>query len=119
MTNIAQILLNESGIREALREQFPHLDQLESLDGIQDLRLTGMKTRAQSFIGLDYEATATEDFYPHVRSKLIEKGIGSKNSVFVDTIGCKGTTNKYEKVLLSFSGIHTSLKVYNPAYNKK
>jgi len=117
MTNI-DTLLNESGIRETLREQFPHLDKLESLDCLKDLRLTGIKTHG-SFIGLDYEATATEDFYPHVRSKLIEKGIGSKNSVSVHAIGCKGTGNEYEEVQISFSGAQTFVKVYNPEYNKK
>jgi hypothetical protein len=116
MTDITHTLLNESGIRETLREQFPHLDKLESLDCLKDLRLTGIKTRG-SFIGLDYEATATEDFYPQVRSKLIEKGIGSKNSIFLGGIGCKGTTNEYEEVMISFSGAQTSLTVYNPGYN--
>ena len=111
-------LLNESGIREALREQFPHLDRLESLDSLKDLRLTRIDARGdESFVVLSYEATATEGFYPNVRTRLVAEGIGSKNNVTVTKEGCKGTSEEYERVRISFSDSQTILKVYNPGYS--
>ena len=111
-------LLNQSGIREALREQLPHIDKLESLDGLKDLRLTGINVRDdESFMGLHYEAIAAEGFYPHVRARLIDEGIGSKNKVTRLRVRNKGTSNEYEIVQISFSDAETILKVYNPDYS--
>jgi len=67
-------------------------------------------------MGLWYEAVATESFYPHVRARLVEKGIASKNKIVRLRVRNEGTSNEYEEVQISFSSAQTILKVYNPDY---
>ena len=89
------VLLNQSEIREGLREQLPKIDKLESLDGLRDLRLTGINAREDGFF---------------------EKGIASKNKIVRLRVRNEGTSNEYEEVQISFSSAQTILKVYNPDY---
>jgi hypothetical protein len=112
-------LLNQSGIREALRKQFPKIDKLESLDGLRNLRLIGIDARDDDTnLLLFYEAVATEDFYSHVRTRLIDEGVGSEDNIIVKAICCKGTSNEYERVMLSTNDFQAFLKVYNPSYEQ-
>ena len=120
MKDVKLELLNESNIRQTLRDQFPKIDQLESLDHLKDLKLTGINTRTgDSFMGLWYEAVATEDFYPHTRSRMIEAGIGSKNNVIRFKVGNDGKNNEYEELQLSSGQLQTFVKIYNPNYNSE
>lgn len=105
---------NLRGVREAVRKTTPPIVKLESLDTLIDLRLTSLTTDYE--IKLCYEATATIDLYPYVRSRLIGNGIIKKDNVVSITRSNKGENDEYELLHLSFHGanIQAFLKVYNP-----
>ena len=119
MNQVVQAVFNESGVRQVLREQFPRIDKLESLDSLRDLKLTGINLREDvSYVGLWYEGVATDDLYPHVRARMIETGIANKNQITLREIGSKGTNEEYEKLHFSFDGVQMFLKVFNPNYSQ-
>src|SRR3989338_3129424 len=105
---------NIRGVREAVRKITPQIRNLESLDTLIDLRLTSLTT--DSDVKLCYEATATVDLYPYVRSRLISAGIIKKDNVVSTTRNNKGENDEYELLHFSFRGAHVQaiLKVYNP-----
>jgi len=109
-------LLNNSGVRDVLRIRVPEIEKLENLDGLRNLRLTSLKT--ESIILLSYEATATSDFYPYVRSKLINAGVIKHSKVDFKKRINKGQPDEYESLHLCFYGanVQAFLKVYNPNY---
>lgn len=118
-----QDVLNSSGVREALRRYVPQIDRLESLDSLAALELTGMHigwtVLDGCFADINYQAIASGDVYPYVRTKLIEKGVIGQHNVVHTTRCFSGSPIEYEELHLVFVGkqIQVFLTVYNPNYN--
>jgi hypothetical protein len=108
-------ILNNSGLRETLREKMPVIDSLESLDGLMELQLTSIKTHR--YLNLFYEATAMPDFYPDVKLKLAGAGIAESNLLDTGRRN-EGKINEYEWVNIGNldDAAQIFLKVYKP-YN--
>ncbi len=117
VTEIIYDVLNNTEVRDVLRNSTSGIEKLESLDSLRNLRLISLKT--ESLIQLSYEAIATSDLYPHVRTRLIDAEVIKKHNVRDTRTGNKGQPNEYESVHLTFHGadVQVFLKVYNPNYH--
>ncbi len=108
-------LLNNPKMREALR-QYKLIESIEgSFDGFADLKLTGVQADEQSIIA-SYRCIGSKDVYPHVRSRLIERGAIKKSNVRSCNKKNSGQPNEYEHLHLVDEGamIQVHLKVFNP-----
>jgi hypothetical protein len=115
MRQFTQELLNPE-IREVLRRRIPQIDQLELMVGFRDLKLTELSANETTFL-VKYEAIASDSLYPHVRSRLMERGI--KGIIGTD-LKNKGRIDEHETVIWEDSGysIMIFLKAYNPNYKR-
>lgn len=120
MKQFAQGVLNTSGVRETLRQRVAQIDRLESLEGLKDLRLTGLQVSENNVCLIDYQAIASQELYPNVRARIIEKGVVTRNNIIRTSVDNKGQTDESEGVTFGVSGnsIQVYLKAYNPDYKE-
>lgn len=106
-------ILNNSGLREILREKIPAIDLIEGLDGLKELELISINTHP--YLDLSYEATAMAGFYPGIKSKLARAGI-VESSLSNTGKHNEGKINEYECVSIGNigNGVQVMLKVYGP-----
>lgn len=119
MRKFAHEVLNNSGVREALRQRVSQIDRLESLDSLRDLRLTRMEVGEENPIFTAfYKGIASNELYPHVRANLIKRGVINRGNAIDSGISNKGQPDEYESVRFGVSGnyIQVVLKAYNPNY---
>jgi len=109
-----ELLNGKKNVRQFLRDNFPFIERLESLDSLKDLKLTGISVD-KGFIGAEYEATAAPEIYPHVKKNLVAAGITNKNNFITYKID-KGNFSEYIGVRFHLSKIIADLKLYNPHY---
>jgi len=111
-------ILNTQEIRDILRNKVELIDKLENLDCLDNLRLVKLHVSGDDIFAAKYEAVASNEIYPHLKSRLIEKGVATRKSVFRSGVENKDKLNEYEFVTMSFSGgsIQVELKAYNPDY---
>ena len=86
--DITQTLLN-SGFRKDLTKSVPALERLEKFPGLQGLTITSVNSTRSSLdpvIEVEYEATASPDVYPRIKSSLVEAGVITRHSPYTQTI---------------------------------
>ena len=99
-------------VSEYLRANVPEIQKLESLDDLQDLRLT-KAAELDRILMLQYEAKGT-NLFPQVRQRLIDKGIAKRHNMIGTHVDKKGTYEETYCLNMGFYGstLRISLKVY-------
>ena len=121
MKQFASGVLNDSGVRDVLKQKVPQIERLESLDSLNDLRLTRMDVGEENPIFMAfYEGIATDDLYPHVRANLIKQGVINRGNALYSSCKNRGQSDEYESVRFGVSGssIQIILNAYNPKYQR-
>ena len=89
-----------------------------------NLTLTGLTIEKKSSgVTVFYTAVASPEVYPHIRSRLIEKGVIKKHEVYNLGLKLPGTSQNYEEMRLIWGhegiNVHAWLKVFEPRYEEK
>jgi len=115
----AMIPFDTSKIREILRKNIPQINKLEDLADFKNLKVMGVNVK-EKIVVIFYEGIASQELYPDVGEKLIEKEVISKDNLINSRIGNKGQYNEYGEVYMNLyvSGysVRIFLKAYNPNY---
>jgi len=115
----AMISFDISEVRKTLRKNIPQINKLESLADLENLKLIGVNDKGKISI-IFYEGIASQELYPDVGGKLIEKKVIREDNLMNSWIINKGQSNEYEEVYmnLDFPGysVWVFLKACNPNY---
>ena len=114
------VLNGNLSVREALKTRIPQIGRLESLEELRNLRITGLRMTDDNLCIINYETIASPGLYPHVRARLIERGVISEKNALYSSIGHKGQSDEYERVSFGISGasVQVFLTAYNPNYKE-
>ena len=108
-----------SEIRKTLRKNVPQINKLEGLTDFKNLKLIEVNDKGKISI-IFYEGIASQELYPNVSKKLIEKEVIRKDNLMDSWIVNKGQPNEYEEVYMDLDfpdyGVLVLLRAYNPNY---
>jgi len=118
----AMISFDAPKIPETLRKNIPQINKLEGLTDtdFKNLKLIGMNAK-EKIVVIFYEGVASQELYPNVGKKLIEKKVIRKDNLMNSRIANKGQDNEYEEVYISLNlpdyyRVRVFLTAYNPNY---
>ncbi len=113
------MVLDTSEVRKALRKNVPQIDKLENLAGLKNLELKLVDDTKRTVL-IFYECVASQELYPNVGEKLIEKEVIREDNLMNSWIDDKGKYNECMTVHmgLDFPGddVLVWLMAYNPNY---
>jgi len=107
--------LNSGEIRQKLRDSFPGIERLESLEELSDLQLTRLHIANDGFpIEAHYKAIVTSDLYPVIEDLIETKVTNEKGVRNISELDCGTEPHLYKKLYLPLSpNINISLEIYN------
>jgi len=86
-----------------LRKNLPEVQRIESMDELHGLNLTGARSLVGNIIFMAYEASAPS-LFPHVRQRLIDKGIAKRHNMLDTLIENEGTPSETYRTHMGFYG---------------
>lgn len=109
-----------SEIRKTLRKNVPQINKLEGLADLTNLKVISVNAK-EKIVVIFYEGVASQELYPDVSKKLIEKKVIREDNLMNFRTGNKGQDNEYEEVYISLNlpdyyRVRVFLKAYNPNY---
>lgn len=112
---------DESKIRKTLRKNVPQINKLENFAGLKNLKVI-MVDDKKEIVTIFYEGIASQELYPNVSKKLIERKVIREDNLINSWMGDKGKYNECMNVHvgLDFPGYDVSvlLRIYKPNYKK-
>jgi len=107
-------------IKKALRKNIPQINKLEDLADFKNLKVIRVNAK-EKIVVIFYEGVASQELYPDVGEKLIEKKVISKDNLINSRIANKGQDNEYEEVYIGLNlpdyyRVRVFLTAYNPNY---
>ena len=103
-----------SGFRNVLRRNIPEVKKLESLDDLKDLRLVKIDDYIPGLgdgLSLEYQASAPT-LFPHVRQRLIDKGIAKPHNIECTSLENEGTPHEVYAVIIKFYRGRLEISLY-------
>jgi hypothetical protein len=112
----AMIPFDALEIREILRKNVPQINKLEHLADFKNLKVVSVNAK-EKVVVIFYEGIASQELYPGVGEKLIEKEVISKDNLINSRIGNKGQYDEYGEVHMNLYVLGYSVRIFLKAYN--
>jgi len=115
---IAEKVLNDSRVREALRSAIPEIDKLESLDTLKDLRLDSASIYVEgdgTILGYTAGA-ATQEFYDDPVAALTQAGVIIPAMRQIINTHNSEQPNESKFLEFDYNGLEFYIDLRNPNY---